>query len=224
MFIRVNGNFLSRICCDIFGQLYFWKSYLFTVFQSNFFQSITRVTFSEQFFLQDSSIFWGAPFSEQSLFPSIFFSFFQNIYLFRAKLLRRNQTLRIGNSLVQLPLRTFTNRRYLQKNCFFEPDSSVQYQLFQKKQDFGKSYFFRKAKFSITYFFWRANFLTLFSSIATFYSSYIFRRASFLQHTFSEGLLFHRYPSFPQLHLLLSNHKLSEFGTSYVHGSYFLCI
>ena len=163
-------------------------------------------TFSEQFFLQDSSIFWGAPFSEQSLFPSIFFSFFQNIYLFRAKLLRRNQTLRIGNSLVQLPLRTFTNRRYLQKNCFFEPDSSVQYQLFQKKQDFGKSYFFRKAKFSITYFFWRANFLTLFSSIATFYSSYIFRRASFLQHTFSEELLFHRYPSFPQLHFLLTNH------------------
>ena len=77
---------------------------------------------------------------------------------------------------------------------------------FKRKQDFEKGYFSRKAKFRITYFFRRATFLMLFSSIATFYSSYIFRRASFLQHTFSEELLFHKYPSFPQLHFLLTNH------------------
>ena len=34
-------------------------------------------------------------------------------------------------------------------------------------------------------------------------SSYLFRRAFFLQRTFSEELLFHSYTSFPQLHFLL---------------------
>ena len=129
----------------------------------------------------------------------------KNIYLLRAKLLPRNKTLRTGNSLVQLPFRTAAYKRHLQKSYFFEADSSAQHQLFQKKQDFGKGYFI-KAKIRITYFFRRATFLMSFSSIATFYSSYIFRRASFLQYNFSEELLFDRYPSFPQLHFLLTNH------------------
>ena len=34
---------------------------------------------------------------------------------------------------------------------------------------------------------------TTFSKDATFYSSYLFRRAAFLQHTFAEELLFHGY-------------------------------
>ena len=149
------------------------------------------------------------PFLRSSFFKTVtFFQHFfpQNISLFRAKLLPRNQTLRTGNSLVQLPFRTATHRRHLQKSYFFEADSSAQHQLFQKKQDFEKGYFVRKAKFRITYFFRRVTFLMPFSSIATFYSSYIFRRPSFLQHTFSEELLFYRYPSFPQLHFLLTNH------------------
>ena len=83
--------------CDIFRQLYFWKSYFFTVLESNFFQNITRATFSEQLFLQSRCLFLGAPFSKLSLFLAFFF---QNIYLFRAKLLPRNQALRTGNSLV----------------------------------------------------------------------------------------------------------------------------
>ena len=150
------------------------------------------------------------PFLRSSFFKTVtFFQHFfpQDIYLFRAKLLPRNQTLRTRNFLVQLPFTAATHRRHLQKSYFFEADSSAQHQLFQKKQDFEKGYFFSKAKFRITYFFWRATFLMPFSSIATFYSRYIFRRASFLQHTFSE--------------------ELSELGTSYAQfkcGSSYLSI
>ena len=182
---------------------FFWKSYFFTVFESNFFKASQELHFRSSSFFRADALFEELLFQNSHFFPAFFP---QNIYLFRAKLLPRNQTLRTGNSLVQLPFRTATHRRHLQKSYFFEADSSAQHQLFQKKQDFEKGYFFRKAKFRITYFFRRATFLIPFSSIATFYSSYIFRRASFLQHTFSEELLFHRYPSFPQLHFLLTNH------------------
>ena len=171
-----------------------------------------RVSFfkvSQELLVPSSSFFRADAFFEELLFQNSHFfpAFFpQNIYLFRANLLPRNQSLRAGNSLLQLPFRTATHRRHLQKSYFFEADSSAQHQLFQKKQDFEKGYFFRKVKFRISYFFGRATFLMTFLLIATFYSSYIYRRTSFLQHTFLEELLFHRYPSFPQLYLLLINH------------------
>ena len=152
---EIPNKFLSESmtrCCNIFGQFYLRKSYFFTLFQSNLFQSITTVIFSEQLFLQSSCFFWGVPF-----FRTVTFSqhcFFQNSYFFRAKLLPRNQTLRIGNSLVQLPFGTATHRIYLQKSYFLEADSSAQDQLFQK---------FSKAIFRLTYFFLRAIFLKLLS-------------------------------------------------------------
>ena len=129
-------------------------------FRENFFKVTQELLF------RSSSSFRAAAFFEELLFQnSHFFStfFFQNSYFFRAKLLPSNHILRIGNSLVQLPFGTATYRRYLQKSYFFKADSSVQHQLFPKKQDFGKSYFFRKAIFRITYFFWRATFLMPFS-------------------------------------------------------------
>ena len=55
----------------------FWDSFTFRkaicshIFSST---SITKVIFSEQLFLQSSCLFWGAPFLEQSLFPTIIFS------------------------------------------------------------------------------------------------------------------------------------------------------
>ena len=98
----------------------FLFGYFFTVFESNFFQSITRATFSEQLFLQSRYLFWGAPFSKQSFLSCIFSS--EN--------LPRNQTLKVGNSFVQLPFRKATHRTHLQKSYFFEADSSAQHQLF----------------------------------------------------------------------------------------------
>ena len=99
---EIPNEFLSESitrCCNIFGQFYLRKSYFFTLFQSNLFQSITTVIFSEQLFLQSSWFFWGAPFFRKFTSSQHCF-FFQNSYFFRAKLLPRNHTLRIGNSLV----------------------------------------------------------------------------------------------------------------------------
>ena len=186
----------------------FSDSFIFGKATSSQFLRVTFFKVSQELLFRSSSFFRADAFFEELLFQTVtFFQHFfpQNIYLLRAKLLPKNQTLRTGNSLMQLPFRTATHRRHLQKSYFFEADSSAQHQLFQKKQDFEKGYFFRKAKFRITYFFRRTAFLIPFSSIATFYSSYIFRRASFLQHTFSEELLLNWHPSFPQLPFLLTN-------------------
>ena len=113
-------QFPSSHMLRYFRTAFFWKSYFFTVFEANFFQSITRATFSEQLFLQSRYLFWGAPFSKQSFLSCIFSS--EN--------LPRNQTLKVGNSFVQLPFRKATHRTHLQKSYFFEADSSAQHQLF----------------------------------------------------------------------------------------------
>ena len=84
---------------------------------------------------------------EELLFQNnYFFSaiFFQNSYFFRTKLLPTNHTLKIGNSLVQLPVGTVRNRRYLQKRYFFEADSIAQHQLFQKSKILEKASFSEK--------------------------------------------------------------------------------
>ena len=79
-----------------------------------------------------------------SHFFSAFFFLFQNSCFFRAKLLPRNHTSRIGNSLAQLPFGTDTYRRYLQKSYFFEADSSAQHQFFQKSKILEKATFSEK--------------------------------------------------------------------------------
>ena len=118
---EIPDEFLSESmtrCCNIFGQFYLRKSYFFTLFQSNLFQSITTVIFSEQLLLQNSCFFWGGPFSRTVTFSQ--HCFFQNSYFFRVKLLPRNHTLRIGNYLVQLPFGTATHKIYLQKSYFWK--------------------------------------------------------------------------------------------------------
>ena len=80
-------------------------------------------------------------FQNNNFFSAIFF---QNHYFFRDKHLPRNRTLRTGNSLVQLPFGTATNRRYLQKSYFFEADSFAQHQFFQKSKILEKATFSEK--------------------------------------------------------------------------------
>ena len=125
-------------CYNISRQFYLRKSYFFTIFQSNFFQSITKVTFSEKLFLQSSCLFWGAPFSRTITFSLHFF--------FKEKVLPRNHTLRIGNSLVQLPFGTATHRR-----------ATFWKQILLRSINFFKK--IRKAIFRLTYLFLRATFL-----------------------------------------------------------------
>ena len=78
------------------GQLYFWRSNFFTLFQSDYFD--TTVTFSEQLFFQNSYFFLSflrrVTFSQQL--------FFQNSFFFRAKILQNSHFLRIRSSLWQL--------------------------------------------------------------------------------------------------------------------------
>ena len=80
-------------------------------------------------------------FQNNNFFSAIFF---QNHYFFRDKHLPRNRTLRTGNSLVQLPFGTATNRRYLQKSYFFEADSFAQHQFFQKSKILEKATFSKR--------------------------------------------------------------------------------
>ena len=186
----------------------FTYSFIFGKATSSQFLRVTFFKVSQELLFRSSSFFRADVFFEELLFQNSYFfpAFFPPEYLLVQCETSTQEPNLENRSYSQLPFRAATHRRHLQKSYFFEADSSAQHQLFQKKQNFEKGYFFRKAKFRISYFFRRANFLMPFSSIATFYSSYIFRRASFLQHTFSEELLFNKYPSFPQLHFLLTNH------------------
>ena len=94
-------------------QLYFGRSYFFTLFQSNYFDA--TVTFSVQLFLQNSCFFF--------FFRTVTFSqelFFQNSFFFGVKLLQSSHFLRIGSSLWQLLFGTViffrgTVQRYLLK-------------------------------------------------------------------------------------------------------------
>ena len=75
---------------------------------------------------------------------------------------------------------------------------------FSEELRFGKSYFFIKTIFWITYYFWRATFLERLHFQKGLFSiaSYLFRRANFLQLTFSGELLIHSYASLPKPHFL----------------------
>ena len=76
---------ISLVACvvTLSVQIYFWRSYSFTLPQSNYFD--TAVTLSEHLFLHDSCFFSGAPFSKQLLLRNNYI--FQNSYFFKVKLL-----------------------------------------------------------------------------------------------------------------------------------------
>ena len=122
------------------GQLYFWRNY-FTLLQSNCFD--TKVTFSEQLYLQRCYFFEELPFSEQSPLRSS--HFFQNSCFFRAKLLPR-----AGTSLEQVLFGTMTflvEKLFRIKDIFRLGTFSNQVlsaQLFQKSYFLGKANFLEK--------------------------------------------------------------------------------
>ena len=187
----------------------FSDSFIFGKATSSQFLRVTFFKVSQELLFRSSSFFRADAFFEELLFQTVtFFQHFfpQNIYLLRAKLLPKNQTLRTGNSLMQLPFRTATHRRHLQKSYFFKADFSAQHQLFQKKVRFWKRLLFQKSKILHYLLFSESYFFNVF-----FINRYIlyplhFQKSFFLQHAFSEELLFHRYPSFLQLHFLLTYH------------------
>ena len=85
-------------------QFYFWRSYLFTLFQSNYFD--TTVTFRSMYFFRAAAFLRSSLFLEQSLFSKQLS--FQSSYFSRAKHLPSGHFLRIESSSWQLLFRTAT--------------------------------------------------------------------------------------------------------------------
>ena len=172
------------------GQLCFGRIYFFTLFQSSYFDK--QLVFGGSCFFRTAAVF---PFYKTVTFSQELF--FQNSFFSGAKILQSSQFLRIGNSLRQLLFGT----------AFFFSEELPCFKkelLFQSTASTRKNRFFRKSISALPTFSGERSFrATTFSKDATFYSSFLFKRDTFLQHTFSEELLFHSYGSFPQLHLFL---------------------
>ena len=198
--------FLLPYIATFSEQFYFWRSFFFTLFQSNYFD--TTFTFSEQLFLQSSCFF------EELLFQNNHFFLkqlsFQNSYFFKVKLVANSHLLRIESSSGQLLFRSatflaeelfrikmsteelFFRRRYFCTASFFSEKSDILEKAnFSEKQYSALPTFSGELPFQSGYFFKRRYHLWQLS----FQNSYI------LWHTFSKE--FHSYASFPQLHFLL---------------------
>ena len=138
-------------------QLYFRRSYFFTLRQSSYFD--TTAAFSDQLFLQSICIFEEL-FLQNSDFFSVNSYLFSIATIFRANLLPSRHFLRMESSLGHLLFRTAT---FLEEELFrikisseellFEAGTSAQRQLFQKSYNLEKKKILEKAIFRITYFF-----------------------------------------------------------------------
>ena len=126
------------------GQLYFDRTYFFTLFQSNYFY--TTVTFLWQLFLQNRYCFVLFHF-----FRTVTFSqelFFQNSFFFGVKILQSSHFLRTGSSLQQLLFGTavfFSEELFRikisKKSYFFKAGTSARHRPFQKSHILEKNYF-----------------------------------------------------------------------------------
>ena len=172
------------------GQLYFRRNYFFTLFQSNYFRAGAVFSFFRTVTEQSQELF------------------FQNSFFFGAKIIQSSDFLRIASSLPQLLsgtaifLEELFRIKISKKELPFQSRYFCTAPIFSEKPHFGKKLIFQKMNFRITYFFWRAVLLEqlLFQKALPSNSSYLSRRATFLQHSFSEELLFHSCGSFPLLH------------------------
>ena len=121
-------------------QLYFGRSYLFTLFQSNFLTQ--QLLFRGSYFFRTAAVF--------SFFRTVTFSqelFFQNSFFFGAKILQSSHFLRIGGSLRQLLFATaffleeLLRIKVSKKSYFFKAGTSTQHQPFQKSYVLEKTDF-----------------------------------------------------------------------------------
>ena len=181
-------------------QCYFWRSYFFTLFQSNYFDTIV--------IFQGSCFFQELFFQNNHFFRSSYF--FRNSYFFRVTLLARSHFLRIESSSGQLLFGTAT---FLAEKLFrikipteellFPSRYFCTASTFSEKLQFGKSNIPHYILFLESYLFRAATFL----KDTTFYGSSVFRRATFYDihfqksYNFTATLPFHSYTSY----LLVSN-------------------
>ena len=102
LFLFSNSDFPLASVATFSGQLYFGRSYFFTLFQSIYFD--TAITFLGQLFLQNSCLFFS--FSEKPLFRRSYF--FQNSFFLRSETsteqpLFENKEFFYGNYFLQQP-------------------------------------------------------------------------------------------------------------------------
>ena len=142
-----------------FGTALFLEKLLLHTFSVQIF-SIKTVIFSEQLFLQSSCLFWGAPFLEQSLFPSIIFL---EYLFFLSETSTQKPDLENWKFSSAVTFQNSYSQKTSTEELLFRSRFFCTTSTFSKKQDFGKSYFSRKAKFHITYFFLTATFVMPFS-------------------------------------------------------------
>ena len=89
---------------------------------------------------------------------------------------------------------------YVSRRATFSKQVPLRTINFFRRATFWKKLIFQKSNIT-HYLLYLENYLFVvatFSKDSTFYSCYLFRRATFSQYTFSEELLFHSYPSFPE--------------------------
>ena len=179
-------------------------------FQDSFiFGEATSSQFFEWQLRHNSYVFGAAVFF--SFLRTVTFSqqlFFQNGFFFMAKILQNSHFLRIKSSSWHLLFRTaifsLFRIKISKKELLFQSRYFCTVSTFSEKLYFGKKLIFQKSNIPHCLLFLESCFFRapIFSKDGTFCSSYLFRRATFLQHTFSEKLLFHSYASLPQLHFL----------------------
>ena len=165
------------------GQFYFWRSYFFTLFQSNYFD--ITVTFSEQLFLQNSCFLLRSTFFRTVIFSQLFF---QNSFFFRAKILQSSHSLRIGSFLGQL---LFGTTIFLAEELF-RIKISTEELIFQSRYFSTASPFsgkLHKANISEKQY----SALPTFSGELPFQSGHVFKRCRLLQHSFQKSCFFTTY-------------------------------
>ena len=185
-FFFSNDDFPSDIFSDFFRTaLFSEKLLLHTSLTTSTFD--TTVTLSEHLFLQRSCFFLRSSVLERVVSSQQLFFWIPNFL--GTKLLLSSHFVRIESSLGKLLFGAATFLEYL-----LGIKISTEELLWLKQVLLHSISFFRRTTW--------ATFLERPLFQKTFYSSNLFRRATFSQHTFSEELLFHTYASFPQLHLL----------------------
>ena len=144
----------------------FSDSFIFGKATSSHFFRVTFFKLPQELLFQTSS-FFRAAFFLRSFFGTVTFSL--HFFSFSEQLLFQSETTTEKPHLKNrkfFSAVTFRNR-YLQKisteELLFRSRFFCTTSIFSKKQDLGKSYFFRKAIFYITFSFWRATFLMPFS-------------------------------------------------------------
>ena len=191
-FFFSNSDFPSRMCCDFFRKLYFWRSY----FSKNLFITFPYSGVRHYFTTSTQQLHFRSNYFFRA---AVFFLLFQNSHFFRAVIFLEQLLFQSENSTEQPLLenkkffKAVTSRnsyfslfrlKISKKSYFFKAGTHAQYQLFQK------SYILEKPNFSEKQY----SLLPTFSGELPFQSGYFFKSRYLLQQLlFQKSYIFITY-------------------------------